>query len=83
MEMQGRGWRKEHLCVLKDLATGEEVPVWTGLTPDPDFDDGRLISVIGVGDDGPTLRLGDNAGQLRINVASTDEDLKSARQAGR
>lgn len=83
MTMQGRGWRKEHLVVLRDLATGEEVPVWTGLTPDPDFDDGRLIAVLGVGDNGPTLRLGQNAGQLRLNVRASGDDEADERRAGR
>jgi len=81
--MQGRGWRKEHLVVLRDLATGEEVAVWTGLTPDPDWDDGRLIAVLSVGDDGPTLRLGENAAQLRINIRSSDDDEANERRAGR
>jgi hypothetical protein len=70
----GRGWRKEHLVVLRDLATGEDVPVWTGLTPDPNSDTGRLVDVIAYGD-GPTLRLGANAGQLRVNIKETTEDL--------
>lgn len=81
--MQGRGWREEHLCVLTDLATGEEVPVWTGLTTDPNSDNGRLVDVIAFGD-GPTLLLGDNAGQLRINIrATTDEAAEANRRAGR
>lgn len=80
--MQGRGWYEEHLCVLTDLVTGKEVPVWTGLTPDPKSDDGRLVDVFAV-DGGPTLRLGDAAGQLRINIASTEDARKRARRAGR
>lgn len=81
--MQGRGWHQEHLVVLKDLVTGKEVPVYTGLTRDPNSDDGRLVDVFAV-DDGPTLVLGDQAGQLRINIAATEQDRKTAqRQAGR
>lgn len=80
--MQGRGWHKEHLVVLTDLVTGEDVLVWTGLTRDPNSDAGRMVSVIAVGD-GPTLVLGDQAGQLRINVAATNEDLAQERRAGR
>lgn len=82
MDVQGRGWRKEYVVVLKDLVTGEEVPVFTGLTLDLNSDSGRLVSVLAVGD-GRTLVLGDKAGQLRVNVASTDEDLKDSRRAGR
>jgi len=79
MEMQGRGWRKEYVAVLTDLVSGEEVPVFTGLTLDPE---GRLVSVIAVGD-GRTLVLCDMAGQLQTNVAATDADLQDERRAGR
>lgn len=71
--MQGRGWRKERLVVLRDLVTGHDVPVWTGLTPDPNSDTGRLVAVIAYGD-GPTLRLDANAGQLRVNISATTDD---------
>jgi hypothetical protein len=74
MEILGRGWREEHLCVLTDLVTGEEVPVYTGLTQDPNSDTGRLVDVIAFGD-GPTLRLGEHAGQLRVNISATSEDF--------
>lgn len=80
MDMQGRGWRKEHLVKLRDLATGKEVPVWTGLTPDPNSDTEELIAVFAV-DDGPTLRLRDQAGQLRINIRATvDDDANAAEE---
>ncbi|MEV6879720.1 hypothetical protein [Amycolatopsis sp. NPDC051128] len=82
MDFEGRGWSKEHVVVLIDLATGQEVPVYTGLTRDPHSDDGRLVDVFAV-EGGPTLRLGQAAGQLRVNIASTEQDSKAARRAGR
>ena len=83
MKMQGRGWRHERHTELTDLVTGRTISVWTGLTPDPNSDNGRMVAVLAV-DDGPTLILGDDDTRLlQANLASLDEDLQDSRQAGR
>lgn len=78
MEMQERGWREERYVPGYDT-TGRAVVIVTGLTIDHQ---GRTVAAMAIGQ-GPTVILDGDASQLKVNIASTLEDLADARQAGR